>query len=31
MYVGKEGSWEVEKMRSWELGELFFAAGVILL
>jgi hypothetical protein len=25
----KEGSWEAEKLGTWELAELFFAAGVI--
>jgi hypothetical protein len=29
VYVGKEGSWEAEKLGTWELEELFFAAGVI--
>jgi hypothetical protein len=29
--VGKEGSWEDEKLGTWELEELFFAAEVIFL
>jgi len=27
--ASKEGSWEDEKLGTWEVGELFFAAGVI--
>jgi hypothetical protein len=29
VYVGKEGSWEAAKLGTWEVGKLFFAAGVI--
>jgi hypothetical protein len=27
--VSKDRSWEAEKLGTWEVGELFFAAGVI--
>jgi hypothetical protein len=29
--MGKEGSWEAVKLGTWEVGEPFFAAGVIFL
>jgi hypothetical protein len=29
--VGKEGSWEAEKLGTWEVGESFFDMGVIFL